>query len=318
MTKPATTRTVYGADGPELGKIPMPPAAKRPTTRTDDPPVGTQADLLASLETSAGLARVFGFTRQSGERCTGQDYRVPFLNSDGPTSCSPVGAGLGPRADEEQLTIGGGQDSTPGAIKAPPLLYGSAPPGTRIVELVGEEGVTFRAQARDAGPAYAHRAYYLAEWSTLVKTQARALDEQGRALASRTFGGTTPEIRAMQCRGARAVTLSHLQGAVIAGQVYAKEQPASADAERLRFPNPGPGSQPGDPVFADSLVLQRYQLATAAIGSMGPVETYAYRMGAVVIGGDGADCFPEDVKNAAAEYFRASTGAAPLPSRFGK
>lgn len=74
----------------------------------------------------------------------------------------------------------------------------------------------------------------------------------------------------------------------------------------------------GRPSVDPANALLRYRRARTAIGVTGPVETYEYRMGAVVIVGDGRTCFPSELVSAARTYLAESAGAAPLPSTFGR
>lgn len=314
---PMAVQTDFAGGAPELGTIALP---TRSLTRgggpDSDSPVGGRADLLATTTTRLGTARLFGYVTPSGARCVAQDYVVPFINSASGSSCSAAGG----RADREPpFSFGGVSGGTPGTLKDPPLRFGYAPPGTRVLELSSPGLPTVRAQARDAGESYGHRAYYIAVFPSLIAGTARALTEDGRELARTELVAADPaELRRATCRSARVVTLSSLQSASRDGRVYARTHAGSTDTARLRRLEPSKGSTNGNPVLPDDVVLDRLRRAFAAIGVMGPVETYDYRLAAVVIVGDGRACFGAPVTDLAQRYLDDSKGAAPLPSKYGK
>ncbi|MCU1589595.1 MAG: hypothetical protein JWP11_851 [Frankiales bacterium] len=292
-------RTVYARGGPELGHLPLPAAARAQLAELGgDLAADAPADLLAVATTKNGRARLIGFQRRSGARCVFQDYVVPFLNSNGGVDC-----GLNGREplDRQPITVAGSADSTPGSIKAAPISFGSAPPGTRTVEFTAPATQTVRAVARDGGPAYRHRSFFLTSWPVGVSSTVRALDAQGRELARVQLPGQDARQVARQCQDVAGVLLSHLQRATLVGTKWARAHPQSGDAARLRFLD-GVAVGPGRHVARESEALARLQLADAEASRLGPEETYEYRLAAVLLLGDGKGCFTGPILSTAREF----------------
>lgn len=296
-------RTSYADSAPELGRLPMPAAATELLARQgDDPPIPGDADLLAVATTVDGQARLIGFQRRSGLRCVWQDYVVPFLNSNGGTACAPASRDpLGP----ETLSYAGHADGTPGSIKSAPIAYGSAPPGTRVVEFTAPGRAVVRADARDGGSAYDHRAFYLTSWPLAIATTLRALDGEGRELARREIPGAGPEQAVRECESVRTVLLSHLQRAVLVGEKWARTHPDSADSTRLAFPV-GSATSNGQHAIDDAQALERFRLANTQLPRLGPEERSEYRIAAVIILGDGKNCVGTSLAAAARNLLDAS------------
>jgi hypothetical protein len=296
-------RTVFAGDVPELGRIPMPAAVNETVgPGRDDPPVGDQADLLAVTVTKDGRARLFGFTRRSGTRCVAQDYENQFLNSYGGAACGP---GTRDPLARTPLSLGGHVDGTPGTVKAAPITYGSAPPGTRTVRLSAAGRPAVTVDARDAGSRYGHRAYFLTSWPMNIAFTALALDENGHELARYEQPPPSAEQTKHACDSAAAVLLSHLQRASHVGQAWAEKNPESANPSRLAFPNGLPLSA-GLRRVDEQDAIARYRTALADVGVMGPQEVADFRRGAVVVVGDGKNCFDNQLVAAATAFLRAS------------
>jgi hypothetical protein len=290
-------RTVYATDGPELGRIPLPADVPSGTRigGPNDPPQQRPADLLAVGTTKNGRARLIGYRLRSGARCVYQDYAVPFLNSTGATACSFDGHEPYSR---QPLTVGGSADGTPGAIKSAPLAYGAAPPGTRTVEFTAAGRAPLRVPARDGGPSYGHRAFFITTWPFGIASTVRAFDAAGRETARTAIAGQGADSVAVRCEGAASVLLSHLQSASLLGTKWARTHPGSGDPERLLVPN-GRRIGPGRSVADSATATARFRLAIAEAADLGPEEKYEYRMAAVVVLGDGGPCFDQALADTA-------------------
>lgn len=298
---PPPLQVSFAGGDPELGTVPYPGPSVL-AYQEDIPHVGDPAALLATTTTRLGTARLIGFTGKDGARCQAQYYVEGRSNGSG-AKCSPAGR---PQPDDVRIELGGQTSGASGEIKDPPLRYGYAPAGTRIVEFTSPGIETVRAPARDAGQAYEHRAYYLTSFPLFVEGTARALTADGRVLATESLRGSTPEIVAIMCDQARSGTRSRLQNAAARGLDYAKDHPESADPARLVRLEPVPGDEPGRTKLDSSVVLERLQRATDALAVMGPAETAEYRKAAVIVVGDGRDCFTPATVEVAASFLTAS------------
>jgi hypothetical protein len=283
-------KTVYASDGPELGHVPVPTAALPPSRIPGsqvDPPMDGPADLLAIATTKDGRARLIGFQRRSGARCVVQDYAVPFWNSNGPSQCGQDGQ---IPFEDPKLAVSGAAVTTPGSLKPAPLAFGAAPPGTRTVEFSAPGRTTVRAQARDGGPDYKHRAFFITSWPMGVESTVRALDANGRELAREHRRGQLPEEAKLACESASGILLSHLQRAAMVGEKWARAHPETADPARFKFPSGKPTGAAWR-VADETDALKRLELANAEASQLGPEEKYEYRLAAVLIVGDGRTCF---------------------------
>jgi hypothetical protein len=292
------SKPVYASDGPELGHVPVPTAALSPSRISGsqvDPPKNRPADLLAIATTKDGRARLVGFQRRSGARCVVQDYAVPFWNSNGPSQCRQSGQ---IPFDDPPLAVSAAAVVTPGSLKPAPLAFGAAPPGTRTVEFSAPGRATVRAEARDGGPGYKHRAFFITSWPIGVEATVRALDANGRELARGHRPGQLPEEAKRACDSASGILLSHLQRAAMVGQKWARTHPETADPARFQVP-PGVPNSAAWRVADEADAVKRLQLANAEAFRLGPEEKYEYRLAAVLIVGDGRTCFQPPLQSQA-------------------
>jgi hypothetical protein len=175
---------VYAATGPELGTVQAPRnqggAGIFDTAAAGGTP--TEVDLLARVEPNQAAELALVGARTGGQVCVGFGLLPPAVNQGFDRLCTDgdpapygdqplVAAGTGPATEE----ING--------IDLPAAAYGSAPPGTRTVELA-RDGKVLRVKARDAGPHYKHRAYWAAAWDLGGgPTTIRALNADGEEVA---------------------------------------------------------------------------------------------------------------------------------------
>lgn len=181
----APVRTVYAGAAAELGTETVPVTASGRNLFQGGATSGGPArgDLLARLTTEAGEGVLLGHRSADGTFCVGFGYLPPSRNIGLGTDCSPDGTP--PLADGDIALAGvGPATAAVNGIDQPPVLYGSAPAGTRTIELSKPDGPPARVPARDGGDRYNHRAYFAVEWDLgdgeLV---VRALAEDGTVLA---------------------------------------------------------------------------------------------------------------------------------------
>jgi hypothetical protein len=296
---PEASSTEYATDGPELGHVPLPssPLPPAPPGSQVDPPTNRAGDLLAIATTKNGRARLVGFQRRSGARCVVQDYAVPFWNSNGPSQCGQDGQ---VPFDERPLVVSGTAVVTPGSVKPAPLAFGAAPPGTRTVEFSAPGRATVRAEARDGGPDYKHRAFFITSWPMGVASTFRALDANDRELAREHRRGQLPEEAQRACESASGILLSHLQRAAMVGEKWAHTHPQTADPARFQVPS-GVANGSAWRTADETDALKRLHLANAEASRLGPEEKYEYRLAAVLIVGDGRTCFKPALQSQASE-----------------